>query len=403
MDTVAACGDVCRNVMCSAIPQNQHLHDQLIHSSKVISEHLLPSTTAYHEIWLNDLEEVKREGGPKKIKIGGDALVDAEPLYGPAYLPRKYKVVIALPPYNDVDVWAHDVGLIAIVENNEIVGYNVLVGGGMGTTHNNTKTYPRTGSMFGYVAYDKVHLVCEKIMLVQRDFGDRKNRKHARLKYTIDDMGVDVYKGKVEDLLGWKFEEPRPFRIDSNIDYFGWTKDENGNNHYTCFIENGRIEDTQEKPHKLGLKKIAQYMVKENVGEFRLTGNQHILISRIPDEHLSTIKSMLAEYKLDNLNYSQLRLSSSSCVAFPTCGLAMAEAERYLPVLVSKLEEELEKLGLRNDSVVMRMTGCPNGCARPWLAEVALVGKSYGFYNLMLGGSYIGDRVNKCFKTNIGW
>lgn len=403
MDTLGACGDVNRNVMISALPQNRHLHAQMDHTSKIISARLLPKTTAYHEIWLTNLKEVERgiEGGPSKIMIGGDALVDAEPIYSPVYLPRKFKVVIAMPPYNDVDCWAHDIGLISIVENNNIIGYNVLVGGGMGTTHNNTKTYPRTGSMFGFIAYDKVDDVCEKVMIVQRDNGDRKNRKHARLKYTIDDMGVEAYKANVEELLGYKFEEPKPYKIESNIDYFGWCKDETGLNHYTCFIENGRIEDVAGKPQKTGLNKIAHYFKDNKAGVFRLTGNQHILLSDIPDEHLETIKKLLHEYNLDNLNHSSLRLSSGSCVAFPTCGLAMAEAERYLPVLIGKLEDELEKLGLRNDSIVMRMTGCPNGCARPWLAEIALVGKSYGFYNLMLGGSYIGERVNKIYKSNV--
>ncbi|GMM46888.1 sulfite reductase (NADPH) subunit beta [Pichia kluyveri] len=403
MDTLGACGDVNRNVMISALPTNRHLHSQMDHSSKLISARLLPSTTAYHEIWLTDLDEVSRgiEGKPAKIKIGGDALIDSEPIYSPVYLPRKFKVVIAMPPYNDVDCWAHDVGLISIVENNNIIGYNVLVGGGMGTTHNNVKTYPRTGSLFGFVKYDQVAEVCEKIMIVQRDNGDRKNRKHARLKYTIDDMGVETYKEKVEELLGYKFEEAKPFKIESNIDYFGWTKDETGLNHYTCFIENGRIEDVQGKPQKSGLKKIAHYFKDNKAGVFRLTGNQHILLSDIPDEHLDNIKKMLHEYNLDNLDHSSLRLSSGSCVAFPTCGLAMAEAERYLPVLINKLEDELEKLGLKNDSIVMRMTGCPNGCARPWVAEIALVGKSYGFYNLMLGGSYIGNRVNKIYKSNV--
>lgn len=403
MDTLGACGDVNRNVMISALPHNRHLHSQMVHTSKVISARLLPETTAYHDIWLTDLGEVARgiEGAPKKMQVGGEALQDHEPLYGATYLPRKFKVVIAMPPYNDVDAYAHDVGLISIVENNDIIGYNVLVGGGMGTTHNNSKTYPRTGSMFGFVPYDKVSEVCEKIMLVQRDNGDRKNRKHARLKYTVDDMTVEGYKAAVEALLGWKFSEPKHFQIDSNIDFFGWTQDETGLNHYTCFIENGRVEDVAGKPQKTGLKKIAEYFKEHNAGCFRLTGNQHVLLSDIPDEHLDAIKELMKEHNLDNLDHSSLRLSSASCVAFPTCGLAMAEAERYLPVLIGQLEEELEKLGLRNDSIVMRMTGCPNGCARPWVAEVALVGKSYGYYNIMLGGSYIGSRVNKIYKTNV--
>ncbi|CDK30063.1 unnamed protein product [Kuraishia capsulata CBS 1993] len=414
MDTLGACGDVNRNVMVSALPGNAKVHAQIAKSSYVISEHLLPQTTAYHEIWLEGADEndsspkdsrvwENRPDGPKKTKtlVSGNALVDYEPFYGPTYLPRKFKVVITVPPYNDVDVYAHDVGLVAIVDENDIVtGYNVLAGGGMGTTHNNKKTYPRTGSMLGYAPIDQVHIVCEKIMLVQRDNGDRKNRKHARLKYTIDDMGQDVFKSKVEELWGQKFAEAKPFEIKSNIDYFGWVKDELNFNHFTCFIENGRVEDTADLPQKTGLRELAKYM-DVNGGEFRLTGNQHLVISNITDEDITAVKEILYKYKLDNTNFSALRLSSGACVAFPTCGLAMAESERYLPVLISKIENALEEYGLRHDSVVMRMTGCPNGCARPWLAEVALVGKAYGAYNLLLGGGYHGQRLNKLFRSSI--
>lgn len=414
MDTLAACGDVNRNVMVSALPHNAKVHSQISKTGALISEYLLPQTTAYHEIWLQGEDEGDKAGasknwenrkeGPKKEKtlVAGNALTDFEPMYGPTYLPRKFKVVITVPPYNDVDVYAHDIGLIAIVEGDEVIGYNVLAGGGMGSTHNNKKTYPRTGSMFGYIAKDQIHIACEKIMLVQRDFGDRTNRKHARLKYTIDDLGVEVFKGKVEELLGFKFEKAKPFEIKSNVDYFGWCKDETGANHFTAFIENGRIEDTPELPQKTGLSKIAEYLLQnERPGEFRLTGNQHILISNINDDDLDTVKSLLAQYKLDNTDFSGLRLSSAACVAFPTCGLAMAESERYLPELITKLEEALEDYGLRHDSVVMRMTGCPNGCARPWVAEVALVGKAFGAYNLMLGGGHHGERLNKIYRYSI--
>lgn len=414
MDTLAACGDVNRNVMVSALPDNAKVHGQVSATGTLISNHLLPNTTAYHEIWLEgempsdksgDREawENRKEGPTKKkTLVAGNVLADVEPLYGVTYLPRKFKIVITVPPYNDVDVYAHDIGLIAIVEDDIVTGYNVLVGGGMGTTHNNKKTYPRTGSMFGYIPRDQIHIACEKIMLVQRDFGDRSNRKHARLKYTIDDMGVEVFKSKVEDLLGYKFGEPRPFKIENNVDHFGWCKDELGYNHFTAFIENGRIEDTPELPQKTGLRKIAQYLQdNKKSGEFRLTGNQHILISNIKDEDLQDVKDLLAKYKLDNTEFSALRLSSAACVAFPTCGLAMAESERYLPKLITKLEEALEDYGLRHDSVVMRMTGCPNGCARPWVAEVALVGKAYGAYNLMLGGGHHGQRLNKIYRYSI--
>ena len=391
MTTIAACGDVNRNVMCSTLPTKSAYHRDVHQISCKISDHLLPATTAYHEIWIKDDND-------KQTQVAGNALVDTEPLYGPTYLPRKFKITIAIPPHNDTDVYAHDIGLIAIKGSNDrLEGFNVLAGGGMGVTHNNKKTYPRTGSMFGYISADKVHLACEKIMLVQRDNGDRKNRKHARLKYTIDDMGVDVFKGKVEDLLGHKFEDPKRFEFKSNIDTFGWQKDEFGMNHHTFFIENGRIEDTADFPMKTGLREIA----KVHKGEFRLTGNQHLCLSGVHDDDLDNIKQMMKQYKLDNVQFSGLRLSSSACVAFPTCGLAMAESERYLPELITKLEMCLEENGLRQDSIVMRMTGCPNGCARPWLAEVAFVGKAYGTYNMYLGGGYHGQRLNKLYRSSI--
>ncbi|KAM5441519.1 Sulfite reductase [NADPH] subunit beta [Microsporum ferrugineum] len=393
MSTIAACGDVNRNVMCSSLPELSEYHREVHAVSKLISDHLLPATTAYHEIWLKDEND-------KKVQVAGDAVVDHEPLYGPTYLPRKFKITIAIPPHNDTDVYAHDIGLIAIKgADGHLEGFNVLVGGGMGVTHNNKKTYPRTGSMLGYVPAKEAHIVCEKIMLVQRDHGDRKNRKHARMKYTVDDMGVEVFKGKVEDLLpeGLRFAEPRPFKFDSNVDTFGWIKDEKGLNHFTCFIENGRVEDTSDFLMRTSLREIA----KLNKGEFRLTGNQHVIISNIKDEDLPDVKALMAKYKLDNTSFSGLRLSSSACVAFPTCGLAMAESERYLPILITKVESYLEENGLSRESIVMRMTGCPNGCARPWLAEVAFVGKAYGAYNMYLGGGYHGQRLNKLYRSSI--
>ena len=391
MTTIAACGDVNRNVMCSSLPTASKYHAQVHACSQKISDHLLPSTTAYHEIWLKDENN-------KKTQVAGDAVQDFEPLYGPTYLPRKFKITIAIPPHNDTDVYAHDIGLIAIKgKDGNLEGFNLLAGGGMGVTHNNKKTYPRTGSTFGFVSVDQVHIACEKVMLVQRDFGDRKNRKHARLKYTIDDMGLDVFRSKVEELWGQKFELPRRFKFLSNIDTFGWQKDENGLHHFTFFIENGRVEDTADFPMKTGLRELA----KIHKGEFRLTGNQHLILSNVSDAELPKIQEMMAQYKLDNVQFSGLRLSSSACVAFPTCGLAMAESERYLPALISKLEDALEENGLRQDSIVMRMTGCPNGCARPWLAEVGFVGKAYGAYNMYLGGGYHGQRLSKLYRSSI--
>ncbi|KKA26112.1 hypothetical protein TD95_003121, partial [Thielaviopsis punctulata] len=390
MTSLAACGDVNRNIMCSPTLQHSIYHREIYECSQRISTRLLPATRAYHEIWLTNDDE--------KIQVGGDAVQDFEPLYGPTYLPRKFKITIATPPHNDTDVYAHDIGLVSIRgEDGHLAGFNLMAGGGMGTTHNNKKTYPQLGRMLGFVTPDQVDVACEKVMLVQRDFGDRKNRKHARLKYTIDDMGVDTFRSKVEELWGQKFGEPRAFKFESNVDVFGWIKDDVGLNHFTMFIENGRIEDTPEFQMKTGLRDIAS----KTKGEFRLTGNQHVVLSNIKDEDLEETKALLKKWKLDNTQFSGLRLSSSACVAFPTCGLAMAESERYLPVLIGKLEGYLEELGLRHDSIVMRMTGCPNGCARPWLAEVAFVGKAYNTYNMYLGGGYHGQRLNKLYRQSI--
>ncbi|KIP08798.1 hypothetical protein PHLGIDRAFT_360549 [Phlebiopsis gigantea 11061_1 CR5-6] len=386
LDTLAACGDVNRNVICSSIPSISNIHRQVYEFSKRVSEHLIPRTTAYHEIWLD-----------KKL-VAGDALKDVEPLYGEFYLPRKYKIAVAVPPQNDVDLFANDVGFIAIVDKDgELTGFNVTAGGGMGVTHGNKKTYPRAGSLLGFCTIEQGAVVAEKIMLVQRDNGNRADRKNARLKYTIDRMGLDVFKAEVEKLLGWKLPPPRPFSFDRNVDDFGWIRGDDGKYHFSCFIENGRVQDEPEKDFKTCIREIA----KVHKGTFRLTTNQHLVISDILPENVPTIKELLAQYKLDNLNFSGLRLSSSACVAFPTCGLAMAESERYLPILIDKVEKICEENGLRNDSIVMRMTGCPNGCARPYLAEIAFVGKAPGSYMMLLGGGYYGQRLNKIYRDSV--
>ncbi|KAF8845179.1 sulfite reductase subunit beta [Paxillus ammoniavirescens] len=386
MDTLAACGDVNRNVICSAIPSLSRLHARVYEFSKLVSSHLLPRTTAYHEIWLD------------KKMVAGEAVKDVEPMYGEFYLPRKFKIAIAVPPTNDVDVFANDLGFIAIVdEYGELAGFNVVVGGGMGVTHGNKKTYPRTADVIGFCTVEQGPIVAEKVMLTQRDNGNRVDRKNARLKYTIDRMGLDVFKAEVESRLGYNLGPARPYALDRNVDDFGWTVGEDGRHHVMLFIENGRIQDEPGRHFKTGLREIARI----HKGTFRLTANQHIVISDIAAGDVPKIKTLLSKYKLDNLNYSGLRLSSSACVAFPTCGLAMAESERYLPVLVDKVEKICEENGLRNDSIVMRMTGCPNGCARPYLAEVAFVGKAPGSYSMLLGGGYFGQRLNKIYRETV--
>jgi len=333
----------------------------------------------------------------KKL-VAGEALKDFEPLYGPMYLPRKLKIAIAIPPTNDVDVYAHDIGFITIVnEHGDLAGFNMMVGGGMGITHGNKKTYPSTSNALGFVTPEQGIMAAEKILIIQRDNGNRVNRKNGRLKYTIDRMGFDTFKEEVEKLSGVQFQPARPYTFDRNIDDFGWKTGEDGDHHFTCFIENGRIQDEPGRDFKTALREIA----KVHKGEFCLTPNQHLVLSRIPTTELPEIKRLLAHYKLDNLNYTGLRLSSSACVALPTCGLAMAESERYLPLLIDKVEKICEENGLRNDSIVMRMTGCPNGCTRPYLAEVAFVGKAIGAYVMLLGGGYYGQRLNKIYRESV--
>ncbi|KAG9056579.1 hypothetical protein FS842_010264 [Serendipita sp. 407] len=386
LDTIAACGDVNRNVLVASLPSLSHLHEECYRFGSTLSDKLLPKTSAYHEIWLD------------KKMVAGEAIKDVEPMYGAYYLPRKFKIAVAIPPNNDVDVFANDVGFIAIADQNgRLIGFNVTAGGGMGVTHSNKKTYPRTGDVLGFCTTDRGHKVAESILTTQRDNGNRADRKNARLKYTIDRMGLDAFKAEVEKRQGFAFEPAKPFHFESNVDEFGWIKDAQGKYHFTCFIENGRVQDEPGKDFKTGLREIA----KVHKGRFRLTANQHLIVSEVPESELSTIKGLLAQYRLDNVQFSGLRLSSSACVAFPTCGLAMAESERYLPVLIDKVEKICEENGLRNDSIVMRMTGCPNGCARPYIAEVAFVGKAPGSYLMLLGGGYYGQRLNKIYRENV--
>eukprot|EP00730_Choanoeca_flexa_P018373 TRINITY_DN8926_c0_g1_i1.p1 TRINITY_DN8926_c0_g1~~TRINITY_DN8926_c0_g1_i1.p1 ORF type:complete len:1093 (+),score=404.71 TRINITY_DN8926_c0_g1_i1:480-3281(+) len=386
MDTLAACGDVCRNVMANPNPFQSEVHGEVLDFARRISAHLKPQTTAYHEIWLD-----------KKL-VAGQANNDVEPLYGASYLPRKFKVAIAVPPMNDVDVFAHCLGYIAVVENGQLLGFNVSIGGGMGMTHGNTKTYPRLADLMGFCTVEQAIKVGEAVMIVQRDHGDRVNRKHARLKYTLEDHGMDWYRGKVEEYCGFKMQPCKPFKFESNTDRIGWSKGVDGNYHYGLFIENGRIKDTPEYPLKTALRELAQM----HTGDFRLTANQNIIVGGVTPEQRPKVEALLHKYKIDNEQYSGLRLNSIACVALPTCGLAMAESERYLPVLIDKIDEILTRNNLESDSIMIRMSGCPNGCSRPYMAEIAMVGKAPGAYNLYLGGGHGGNRLSKIYKESVG-
>jgi sulfite reductase (NADPH) hemoprotein beta-component len=385
MDTVAACGDVNRNVMCNPNPYQSRAHAAALELARAISDHLTPRTGAYHEIWLD---------GEKVI----DTEAAEEPIYGRHYLPRKFKTVVAVPPANDVDVFAQDLGFIAITDpDGAVLGYDVAVGGGMGMTHGEPETYPRTADLLGFCRPEQAVAVAEQVVIVQRDFGDRANRKHARLKYTIEDRGLAWFRAEVEQRLGFALEPPRPFRFEHTGDRYGWAPDHEGNWHYTLFIENGRVGDGPTQPIKTGLRAIAG----AHRGDFRLTANQNLMIARVAPRQKARIDRLLRQFGLGN-DLTGLRLNSMACVALPTCGLALAESERYLPDLVRALEDVVEQAGLRQDAIVIRMTGCPNGCARPYLAEIGLVGRAPGRYNLYLGAAFDGSRLNKLYRQDIG-
>lgn len=385
MDTIAACGDVNRNVMCNPNPHLSNIHAQALKAAEEISAHLTPQTRAYHEIWLDG----------EKVESTEE---DFEPIYGKTYLPRKFKITIAVPPSNDVDIYANCLSFIAIVEDGELLGYNVAVGGGMGSTHGNDATYPRIADVIGFCTPAQVVDVAEKVVLVQRDFGDRTDRKHSRFKYTVDDRGPAWILAKLNEYLGYQLDAVRPFIFEDNGDRYGWVEDSNGNSHLTLFIAGGRVLDTPSYPMRTGLREIA----KIHDGDFRLTANQNLIIANITPAKRPEIEKLLAQYGIkDSHLQGALRLNSMACVALPTCGLALAEAERYLPDLITELETSLEEKGLRHDAITIRMTGCPNGCARPFIAEIGFVGRGPDRYNLYLGGGFAGQRLSKLYRENV--
>ncbi|ACX65952.1 MULTISPECIES: assimilatory sulfite reductase (NADPH) hemoprotein subunit [Bacillales] len=389
LSTLAACGDVNRNVMCNPNPDQSEIHSEVYEWARMLSSHLDPRSRAYHEIWLDG----------EKIVDSTQNGEEQEPIYGPVYLPRKFKIGMAVPPSNDVDVYSQDLGFIAIVEDGKLKGFNVSVGGGMGMTHGDPLTYPQVGKVIGFCKPEQIVDLAEKTVTIQRDYGDRAVRKHARFKYTIDDRGIDWFVNELTSRLGWKLEEAKPFHFDHNGDRYGWVKGSNGKWHFTLFIQNGRVKDDADYLLMTGLREIAQI----HNGDFRLTANQNLIIANISSHKKKKIEELIKRYGLtDGHHYTALRRNSMACVALPTCGLAMAESERYLPTLLDKIDPILEENGLSEEDIVIRMTGCPNGCARPMLAEIAFIGKAPGKYNMYLGGGFSGHRLNKLYKENIG-
>ena len=386
LGTIAACGDVNRNVMCNPNPHQSRAHAAAIDLARTISDHLTPRTRAYREVWLDG----------ERIVGGEDDVI--EPIYGKTYLPRKFKTVVAVPPSNDVDVFAHDLGFIAILDGNGgVEGWNVTVGGGMGMSHGEPDTYPRTADVMGFCATEHALAVAEAVVTVQRDWGDRANRKHARLKYTIEDRGLDAFRAEVERRASIKLDAPRAFSFTSSGDRYGWTDGQDGQGHLTLFIGNGRVRDAGPGMQQLSaLRQIAHL----HEGDFRLTPNQNLIVANVSPERRASVEQIAADNGL-LAPRSGLRRNSMACVALPTCGLALAESERYLPDLLDALEQRLAEHGLSSDDIVIRMTGCPNGCARPYLAEIGLVGKGPGRYNLYLGAAFDGSRLSKLYAEDL--
>jgi len=382
IDSIGGCGDVNRNVLCNPNPVESALHAQVYDWARRISEHLLPHTRAYHEIWL--------DGEP----LDG---AESEPLYGETYLPRKFKTAVAVPPHNDVDVYTNDLGFIAIADGDRLSGFNCLAGGGMGTTHGDASTYPRLADTLGFVAPDQVLAVAEAVLTTQRDFGNRISRRHARLKYTIDRMGLDAFKAEVEQRAGLRFAPARPAVFTDQGDRYGWVQGTDGRKHLTLYLENGRVADRPGTPLMTGLRALAQV----HQGDFRITPNQNLIVAGVAADQCARIESIARAHGLLAETRTPIRQSAIACVAFPTCPQAMAEAERYFPALLDQVEPLAADHGLGDCPIVMRMTGCPNGCARPFVAEVGLVGKGPGRYNLLLGGDGTGLRLNRLYRENL--
>lgn len=383
--TIAACGDVLRNVVTTANPVQSPAHAMAYAWAALLSSELAPKTTAYHEIWLD---------GEKLI---GEPDI-AEPLYGATYLPRKFKIGLAIPPLNDIDVFAQDLGLIAIVDGDALRGFNVAIGGGMGATHGDASTYPRLAGVIGFVPPEQLRAVAETIIAIQRDWGDRKERKHARLKYTLDRRGVDVFKAELELRLGFSLEPERPWHFDHNGDRYGWVEGHDGHWHLTLHIESGRLLDVGARQWLTGLRELA----KVHTGDFRLTCNQNVIVANVAAADRACIDAIVRAHGLDEyLKQSGIRRHAIACVALPTCGLAMAESERYLPQLLPKLEALLERHGLADAPILLRLSGCPNGCSRPYLGEIALVGRGPGRYDLRLGADFAGQRLNQTYRENV--
>jgi sulfite reductase (NADPH) hemoprotein beta-component len=387
LTTIATCGDINRNVLCTSHPKQSPLHEEVFQYAHDIAKMLLPKTYGYFEIWLDGEKLTDKE-------------VERDDLYQNRYMPRKFKIALAIPPNNDVDVFANDLGMIAIIEKGKLQGFNIAIGGGMSATHGNADHYPRLASVLGFVAgKEKVMKAVYEVLTIQRDYGNRSDRKIARLKYTVDRLGLDWWKEEMERRCGFALEEAKPFKFTSRRDYYGWEQNHEGLWYYTLFVENGRVLDDENLLLKTALLEVAQ----TGKAKFIFTCNQNLILGDITKSDKRLIQDILERHGIikHTENASAVRKAAIACVALNTCPLALAEGQRYFPSLISKIEPLLQKYGLQNEEIIMRMTGCPNGCARPNAAEIGFIGTSYGHYNLHIGGDRVGERLNVKYKDNL--
>jgi sulfite reductase (NADPH) hemoprotein beta-component len=389
--TLGACGDVVRNVMAPPTPATSPLAEQVLEEARRLSSRLVPRTPAYHSIWI--------EG--KELDLGEAANAGfADPLYGKGYLPRKFKFGFAIPPRNDIDIFTNDAGFVVIEEQGRLAGYNLLAGGGMGMSHGNAQTFPRLADVIGFIGPgpEQVEAAAKAVVTIHRDFGDRSNRKHARLKYVLAERGVEWFRKEMERRMGFQLGPPRPFQFTAQGDKLGWHRQSDGHYFLGLFVENGRIRDAGGYQLKSGLRRA----IEQFQPDIRLTPSQNILLTGLRAEQRADLEKVLSEHGAQATNpFSRTRLASMACPALPTCGLALAESERFLPGLLDRFEAMLAELGLRDEEFIVRMTGCPNGCARPYIAEIAFVGKAPSKYQIYLGGNLAGTRLARLYKDSV--
>ncbi len=394
LSTLAACGDVNRNVMCCPAPFTSPVYRELHEMTDRLVKHLEPQSKAYFEIWLQD-----PESGEKSLVGGATEAEVIEPIYGKTYLPRKFKTGIALPHDNCIDIYTQDLGFLAVVQDDHVVGYNVLVGGGMGTTPANKKTYPALAKRMAYISPEQVLDVAEAVVKVQRDHGNREDRKVARMKYLVDRVGIDHFKSMVEEYYGHSLEAPHEADVFEHDDHMGWGEQGDGKWFYGLNIENGRVYDNDRFQLKTALREVCNSLQPE----LRLTAHQSLLITTLEESAKSELTQILQKHGVKSTEeYSSVRRWSIACVAWPTCSLAITESERALPGVMDELEPMLEELGLQDEKFTVRMTGCPNGCARPYNADIGLVGKAKDRYTVFLGGCRLGKRLGFIYKDLVG-